>query len=283
MGKHESVIRFLIDNGAKLSAGDVGHFACIAVEQNNMDLLKDIVRYGGDVTLPKINGSSALHVAVCEGNIEIVKYLLDQGANIDQPDEHNWTPRDLAEQQGHEDIKELFESRAVMRTRSVDPIPEERGVRFLGRFKSEPAIFPASHGVSFLGLDGSLGRSRPRRRSNNFHNSLFGIMSAKQTNEHDVLLSPNETNASVAKAKTYAPRVTVCCPEKGDNGGKLVLLPKSFKELLQIGASRYGISQVKVVSKDGAEIDDIELIRDDDRIIFVSDKENIYEAKSPEL
>lgn len=281
MGKHESVIQLLVDNGAKLSAGDVGHFACVAVEQNNLSLLKDIVRYGGDVTLPKINGSSALHVAVCEGNIEIVKYLLDRGANVDQPDEHNWTPRDLAEQQGHEDIKELFESRVMMRTRSVDPIPEERGVRFLGRFKSEPTISPASHGVSFLGLDGSLGRSRPRRRSNNFHNSLFGIMSAKQTNEHDVLLSANDTNVSITTTKTYAPRVIVCCPEKGDNGGKLILLPQSFKELLQIGSSRYGISQAKVVSKDGAEIDEIELIRDGDRLVFVSDKENnIDEAKS---
>ncbi|TMW96752.1 hypothetical protein EJD97_006842 [Solanum chilense] len=281
MGKHESVIQLLVDNGAKLSAGDVGHFACVAVEQNNLSLLKEIVRYGGDVTLPKINGSSALHVAVCEGNIEIVKYLLDRGANVDQPDEHNWTPRDLAEQQGHEDIKELFESRVMMRTRSVDPIPEERGVRFLGRFKSEPTISPASHGVSFLGLDGSLGRSRPRRRSNNFHNSLFGIMSAKQTNEHDVLLSANDTNVSITTTKTYAPRVIVCCPEKGDNGGKLILLPQSFKELLQIGSSRYGISQAKVVSKDGAEIDEIELIRDGDRLVFVSDKENnIDEAKS---
>nr|CAA65254.1 potassium channel [Solanum lycopersicum] len=281
MGKHESVIQLLVDNGAKLSAGDVGHFACVAVEQNNLSLLKEIVRYGGDVTLPKINGSSALHVAVCEGNIEIVKYLLDRGANVDQPDEHNWTPRDLAEQQGHEDIKELFESRVMMRTRSVDPIPEERGVRFLGRFKSEPTISPASHGVSFLGLDGSLGRSRPRRRSNNFHNSLFGIMSAKQTNASDVLLSANDTNVSSTTTKTYAPRVIVCCPEKGDNGGKLILLPQSFKELLQIGSSRYGISQAKVVSKDGAEIDEIELIRDGDRLVFVRDKENnIDEAKS---
>ncbi|CAN4094340.1 unnamed protein product [Withania somnifera] len=283
MGKHETLIQLLIDNGAKLSAGDVGHFACVAVEQNNLNLLKDIVRYGGDVTLPKINGSSALHVAVCEGNIEMVKYLLDRGANVDQPDDHNWTPRDLAEQQGHEDIKELFESREVMRTRSVDPIPEERGVRFLGRFKSEPTIFPASHGVSFLGLDGSAGRSRPRRRTNNFHNSLFGIMSAKQTNEHDVLLSRNESNVSDTTTKTYAPRVTVCCPEKGDNGGKLVLLPQSFKELLQIGSSRYGISQVKVLSKDEAEIDDIVLIRDGDHLIFVSDNESTDEAKSSEL
>ncbi|KAM3216182.1 potassium channel AKT1 isoform X1 [Capsicum annuum] len=283
MGKREPVIQLLIDNGAKLSAGDVGHFACVAVEQNNLNLLKDIVRYGGDVTLPKMNGSSALHVAVCEGNIEIVKYLLDRGANIDQPDEHNWTPRDLAEQQGHEDIKELFESTSVMRTRSVDPIPEERGVRFLGRFKSEPAIFPASHGVSFLGLEGSSGRSRPRRRTNNFHNSLFGIMSAKQTNEHDMLLSRNESNVSATTTKTYAPRVTVCCPEKGDNGGKLILLPQSFKELLQIGSSRYGISQAKVVSKDGAEIDDIVLIRDGDRLVFVSDNDSNDEAKSSEL
>ncbi|PIN08388.1 hypothetical protein CDL12_19040 [Handroanthus impetiginosus] len=58
---------------------------------------------------------------------------------------------------------------------------------------------------------------------------------------------------------------------KGDFGGKLVLVPRTFEELLEIGAKKYGFFATKVLSENGAEIDDIELIRDGDRLVFASD------------
>ncbi|KAI8022014.1 Potassium channel AKT1 [Camellia lanceoleosa] len=85
MANHEHVVKILTDNGATISSGDVGQFSCTAAEQNNLDLLKEIVSHGGDVTLLNSNGSNtALHVAVSEANTDIVKFLLDQGADIDQ-------------------------------------------------------------------------------------------------------------------------------------------------------------------------------------------------------
>ncbi|KAG0465566.1 hypothetical protein HPP92_019730 [Vanilla planifolia] len=76
LGNHEPVIRMLIDNGAALSHGDVAQYACTAAEQNSIELLKDIVDHGGDVTLPRSDGSTALHLAVCEGNVNMVRFLL---------------------------------------------------------------------------------------------------------------------------------------------------------------------------------------------------------------
>ncbi|KAL2229086.1 potassium channel AKT1-like isoform X1 [Sesamum indicum] len=278
LGRHEAVVKLLSDNGAKLTTGDVGLFSCTAAEQNNLELLKEIVSFGGDVTKPKNNCCTALHVAVCEGNIEIVKFLLDQGANIELGDENGWTARDLAEQQGHEDIKELFDSYRVSEAESAVMIPEERhGVRFLGRFKSEPNILPVNQDVSFSAPDGLWERSRPRRRTNNFYNSLFGIMSAAQTGEGSSLLSVDNATSAAAASRIYAARVTVSCPQKGDHAGKLVLLPHTFQELLEIGANKYGIFPAKVLSKDGADIDDIQLIRDGDRLVFVGENEN-YET-----
>ncbi|CAI9782669.1 unnamed protein product [Fraxinus pennsylvanica] len=273
LGAHESVIRTLSDNGAKITSGDVGLFSCTAAEAKNLELLKEIVRHGGDVTKPKSNGSTAVHVAVCEGDIEIVKFLLDQGANIHQPDEHGWTPRDLAEQQGHHDIKEIFEQYKQNRPQPSVAIPEQRhGVRFLGRFKSEPSIIPGSHD-SFPPPDGSWGRARPRRRTNNFYNSLFGIMSAAQTGENDSLSSVNKDRSGVA-TRTCAARVTISCPEARDFAGRLVLLPNTFQELLEIGLKKYGFLPSKVLTKDGAVIDDIALIRDGDHLVFSSDNRN---------
>ncbi|KAA8535042.1 hypothetical protein F0562_030045 [Nyssa sinensis] len=268
---HEPVIKLLIDNGANISSGDVGQFACTAAEQNNLKLLKEIVRHGGDVRRPKSNGSTALHVAVCEGNIDIVKFLLGQGADIDKPDYHGWSPRDLADQQGHEDIKVLFQSAKEIKAKSIVTVREEpHQTGFLGRFKSEPTIRPMSQEGASPVVESLRGQSRPRRRTNNFHNSLFGIMSAVHGGDTDLLLSVKQTECSVTD-KNYPARVTVSCPEKGDVAGKLVLLPQTFQELFDIGAKKYGFLPAKVLSKDGCEIDDIELIRDGDHIIFVSD------------
>lgn len=274
LGGHGAVAKLLLDNGALLNAGDVGQFACTAAEQNNSNLLKDIVRYGGDVTSAKTNGSTALHMAVSEDNIEIVKYLLDKGANIDKADNDGWTPRELADQQGHEEIKALFQSKKEQpKTQSISSIPERDNsrVRSLGRFTSEPAIRPVAQDGSFQGSDSSWGRSRPRRRTNNFHNSLFGIMSAAHNGEKDPLFSVTVSRSPRENGTTNPVRVTISCPEKGQVKGKLVLLPDKFQDLLELGAKRFELSTAKVVNKEGAEIDNIEVIRDGDHLVFVGE------------
>lgn len=68
-------------------------------------------------------------------------------------------------------------------------------------------------------------------------------------------------------------RVTVSCKGKDEVAGKLVLLPGSFKELLELGSIKFGIVAAKVMSKDQnmAEIDDVDVIRDGDHLIFATD------------
>nr|AAL25648.1 inward-rectifying K+ channel [Eucalyptus camaldulensis] len=253
-GGSEPVVKLLAENGANLVSGDVGQFSCTAAEQNNLDLLKEISRYGGDVTLPKSNGTTALHVAVSEDNIEIVKFLLDRGADINKPDIHGWTPRDLADQQGHEEIGILFQS--IKETEMPPAI------------RSEPNLPPASQEKT---VDAAFGQSRPRRRTSNFHNSLFGIMSAARDGEGDVLLSINH-NKSANKPFVARPaiRVVVSCPEVGDVEGKLMLLPENFQELLEMARKKFGLTLLKVLTKNGAEIDDVAVIRDGDHLVFLS-------------
>nr|DAD27075.1 TPA_asm: hypothetical protein HUJ06_028544 [Nelumbo nucifera] len=112
--------------------------------------------------------------------------------------------------------------------------------------------------------------SSQRRRTDNFNNSLFGIISAAQTGQNDLV--PSVSRASATKSYTsYPARVTISCPERGLVTGKLVLLPQSLEELLAICAKKFGFSPTKVLSKDGAEIDDIRLIRDGDHLVIASD------------
>lgn len=186
------MMKMLADNGAKIPSSNVGQYACASVEQNSLGMLEDIVRLGGDVTQPSSSGTTALHAAISEENLEIVKFLLEQGADIDQPDNNGWTPRALADQQGHEEIKVLFQSKDTKNVATVPVNTNKPGTPFLGKFKSEsylqhfqPERESPGHEVSWID------DNRPRRRVNNFNNSLFGIMSAVHSRKH-ASFSPNQ-------------------------------------------------------------------------------------------
>ncbi|PSR91820.1 Potassium channel like [Actinidia chinensis var. chinensis] len=301
MGGHESVIKLLVNNGAKISSGDVGQFACFAVEQNNVNLLKAIIRYGGDITLLNSLGTTALHTAISEENTEMVKFLVDQGADIDKPDVHGWSPRALADYQGHEEINALFHtmketgkqpSAVVLETQGVPylketgkqpgaVVPETQGVPYLKMHRSEPTIAPFNGETEVVTLRSAKGVNWSggcrRRRANNYHNSLFGIMSAacKPDKGEKVLFSspPSVGSPRHLVNNHNRARVTISFPEKGEALGRLILLPDSLQELLDIGAQKFGVSPTKVLTKDGALIEDIVLIRDGDHLILASDGE----------
>lgn len=181
VGKHEAAIKLLVDNGATISSGDVGQFACFAVEQGSLDLLKEIIRYGGDVALLNSLGTTAMHTALSEENVEIVKFLMEQGTDIDKPDVHGWTPRALAEYQGHEEIKELFKlMQPANKETNVRP-PDVPGAPYLTKYQSEPTIhlFTPEETASTSREIGS-SNGRLRRRASFFQNSLIGFVSARQ-------------------------------------------------------------------------------------------------------
>lgn len=58
------------------------------------------------------------------------------------------------------------------------------------------------------------------------------------------------------------------CPDKGDVA-KLASLPDTIPELLEIGTKKFGRRCTRVMTSDGAEIDEIELIRDGDQLCLI--------------
>ncbi|GJE85550.1 ANK-REP-REGION domain-containing protein [Phanerochaete sordida] len=51
-----------------------------------------------------VDGRTPLHWAATSGSLEIVRYLLDQNAQVDLPDNAGWTALHIASSAGHEDI-----------------------------------------------------------------------------------------------------------------------------------------------------------------------------------
>lgn len=190
IGGHSEIAKLLAENGAKLSLDSVSYYSCLAVEKHSLEALKDIIKYGGDITLPDGTGTTALHRAVSEGHVEIVKFLLDKGADLDMPDSYGWTPRGLAEHQGHEDIKTLFHNhRPVEKKPQRIPGTPEFPVtgKPLMKHSSEPTL-PHSGEVPLVQEGGQLVVSQ-RRKLSNFRNSLFGFMSAANTGKNHLNLS----------------------------------------------------------------------------------------------
>ncbi|CAN1287629.1 Potassium channel AKT6 [Linum perenne] len=269
LSRHERVIKLLADNGATLSSADVGQFTLRAVEQNDLNLLMEIAQFGGDVTSPA-RGTTALHSAITQSNTEIVKFLLDHGADVEIPDANGWTARALADHQGHDDIILLIHNRKEVKKpvkiptiRAANVLPH--GKKGLVKYSSEPLIPPYPLNTS---PHPAVPVVPERRRVHTFRNSIFALMSAANSGESETL-----TPSSAGGLPSFASppdRVTLICPERGDVTGKVVLLPKSLEELVEVGSKKYGIKATKILNKDGAVIEDIELIRDGDNVVLAS-------------
>ncbi|KAG7567748.1 Ankyrin repeat [Arabidopsis thaliana x Arabidopsis arenosa] len=269
IGRHREIAKLLAENGAKLSLDSVSYFSGLAVEKNSLDALKDIIKYGGDVTLPDGNGTTALHRAVSEGHLEIVKFLLDRGADLDRPDSYGWTPRGLADHQGNEDIKTLFHNHRPVekKPKPVPGIPQSPVTgKPLMKYSSEPTMHSGE-----LVLDGGQVVVSQRKKLNNFRNSLFGFISAANTADDGGEASRSPAVAGGGGSMFYPARVTISSPENRETGGKVVLLPTSMEELLKIGEAKMGFVPTKVLTREGAEIDDITLIRDGDFLLLSRD------------
>lgn len=65
-------------------------------------------------------------------------------------------------------------------------------------------------------------------------------------------------------------RVVVCCLEMGNIAGKMVILPGSLQELLDLGYQNFGIHPIKILNKDEALLEELDVIRDGDHLILAS-------------
>jgi len=191
-GGHESMIKLLMDNGADISSANVASLACFAVEKNNIQLLKDIVKYGGDIVTKSTNdGTTALHTAVCDGNVEIVKFLVEQGGDIDKPDGFGWSSRAYANQQCHEEIQNMFKEIEQDNTIPYEK-PNNNGGPFIEKGQREPSMLASHQGGMFSRKQELTWLDSPQRRKvSPFRNSFFGMIAAANRGRYTCLYLPS--------------------------------------------------------------------------------------------
>ncbi|XP_008653638.1 potassium channel AKT3 [Zea mays] len=292
---HRGAAQLLADGGADLASGDAALYARAAVEAGDVALLEDVARHGGDVTVACCDdGGTALHRAVLQGDVGMARALLEHGADADREDGGGRTPRDLAGQLGHRDMHQLFGPPSQSQHREAVESPIRRqgsGTEDHGsscrpavavaarpavtRFKSAPAarvpVAVAQHDGAGSSPSPSSSRHSSPRRMVSFRNSLFGVLSSSQVNRHDGAAGGGGHSRHERHTHSRSRvRVTVSCPEQGVGARKLVFMPETMAQLVELAGSQFGFAPTRVVTTDGAQVDDARLVRDGDHLLVVT-------------
>ncbi|KAF5475148.1 hypothetical protein F2P56_006987 [Juglans regia] len=230
-------------------ARDVSFSGLETAEQSETGKCPMFARYATDVNLIAEDDQTALHAAVRRGHLEMVKILLEGGANVNKQDARGWTPKALAEQQENKSIYELLLSYEHRRK------PDEHRIDLIGLESADNGLY-------------SQNRHRRQRGPQSVNNNLK-IDSASSCPSR--FSCPTNTQM----IKWMKKRVTIHMKLQ-PNGtsqrqpGKLIILPDSIEKLLKIAGEKFGgHTPTKVINAENAEIDDINVIRDGDHLYFL--------------
>jgi len=94
-----------------------------ASESNRLDIVKYLVEFGADVNSTTCIGATPLMVAASYGHINIVKYLLDSGADKEIYGQYVEKASELAKRCPHPEIAEYIESFELVLTKGVHDWP----------------------------------------------------------------------------------------------------------------------------------------------------------------
>lgn len=88
-----------------------------AARRNEPEVLRELVRHGASLASTGRQGYTALHMAASEGNGDVVKALIELGADTQARDEKMNTPADIAQEEKHFGIANYIRQQAGMGAR----------------------------------------------------------------------------------------------------------------------------------------------------------------------
>lgn len=106
-------VRAEVEAGVSLEATDYRKRTPLqlAAEQGRMEIVRYLVLQGAeiDATTPENTGEvTPLRYAITNGDIEMVLFLIEQGADVNKANNRGWTPLMTAVTNGHVDIIDIL-------------------------------------------------------------------------------------------------------------------------------------------------------------------------------
>ncbi|XP_071636387.1 uncharacterized protein [Temnothorax longispinosus] len=80
----------------------------VALEQGNLESLKDCLKRGADINARSVNSWTTLHLAAKGPSLEVIKFILDKNLNVNVKDINGQSPLHIAAAHGRKNIVEFF-------------------------------------------------------------------------------------------------------------------------------------------------------------------------------
>ena len=109
---HSAIVEFLLKNGAdvKLAARNAQKVTALhaGASRGGAEIVKMLLEAGADPNVEQERGFVPLHSAAANGNVAVVELLLNHGARANAKADDGKTPVDMAAEQGHEDLADML-------------------------------------------------------------------------------------------------------------------------------------------------------------------------------
>ncbi|OJH30325.1 Phosphocholine transferase AnkX [Wolbachia endosymbiont of Armadillidium vulgare] len=115
-------VRLLVEKGVDVNAADVGGYTALhlAVTEKRLEIVRELIKSGADVNVEEYDSKcTPLHLACMMGKVEIVKELVEAGGEIEQEDKYGMTAIDYAK--NSKEITEVLENK----TREMEKLLEK--------------------------------------------------------------------------------------------------------------------------------------------------------------
>ncbi|XP_048540001.1 potassium channel AKT2 [Triticum urartu] len=208
-----------------------GDLLCLAARRGDVDTLRELLKHGLDLDSEDHDGATALRVALSEGQADVARFLVMNGASVDKAsldDDDGSAPRQTTVSAG--ELRELVKMREV----------------------GHPITIYDSPASTVTAASSSSGELRQGR---------FPI--------------PGSTRPD----STHWPRVSIYkghpfVRNHSSEAGKLINLPATMEGFKTIIGEKLKVDAEKalILNGEGAEIDSLDVIRDNDKLFIVTEE-----------
>jgi len=105
---HHDIAQWLVDHGAISINSQAGPALCAAAASGNLEELKRLKALGADINSGDYDARTAIHLAASEGRIEVLFWLLSNGAMLSATDRWGGTPLMDAKRHGHQEAVKIL-------------------------------------------------------------------------------------------------------------------------------------------------------------------------------
>ena len=105
---HTKIAQLLRMGGATVTNPALARTLCSAAAVADFDVLKTVELTGGNLGCSDYDGRTAMHLAASEGQVKVVRWLVERGVRCNPRDRWGGTPTDDARREGYPEIVDLL-------------------------------------------------------------------------------------------------------------------------------------------------------------------------------